>query len=199
MSSEGRSEPKEVDRVTALFCRACGQGVAVVEEEWVGDHPTREGIRGGGTVYWRGVHWWPAPGASDLSDAIPEKLREAFSEAMRSHGAKAPRAAAVMFRRTVEGIVRDLGSEKAVAQLDTFDLPGSLAIMIKEGTLDKSLGEWAGEVRALGNVGGHFDPVKDVSIEQASDLASVVRQMLRYLYEEPARIKRIREQRGELS
>lgn len=196
MRREGESLPDELDRVSALLCRSCNQGIAVVEEKWVGDHPVREGLKGGGMVYWRGIHWWPAPGAADLSDAIPAELREAFSEAMRSHGAKAPRAAAVMFRRSVEGIVRDQGSAKAVAQLDSGDLPGALAIMEKEDTLDKSLAEWAREVRALGNVGGHFDPLEDVSPEQAEDLAALVRQLLRYLYEEPARVERLRESRG---
>lgn len=196
MHREGGSSPDELDRVSALYCRSCNQGIAVVEEKWVGDYPARQDARTGGNVTWHGIHWWPAPGAADLSDVIPEQLREAFSEAVRSHGAKAPRAAAVMFRRTVEGIVRDLGSEKAVSQLDSNDLPGALAIMTKEGTLDRSLSEWAGEVRALGNVGGHFDPLDDVSLGQAEELAGVVRQLLRYLYEEPARIEGLRASRS---
>jgi hypothetical protein len=100
-----------------------------------------------------------------------------------------------MFRRTIEGIVRDKGSTKAVDQLGRSDLPGALKIMAKEHTLDRNLAEWADDVRGLGNVGGHFDPLEDVSIEQADELAQLVRQILRYVYEEPARSQRLRDSR----
>jgi len=97
-----------------------------------------------------------------------------------------------MFRRTVEGVIRDKGGEKAVAQLDVGDLPGALKIMNNEGDLDKTLYEWASTIRALGNTGGHFDPIDNVSPNQADELAVLVRQLLRYLYEEPARMRRLR-------
>jgi hypothetical protein len=101
-----------------------------------------------------------------------------------------------MFRRTVEGMVRDKGNEAAVRQLDNNDLPGALLHMNKAGDLDKTLYEWTLEIRALGNTGGHFDAFENVSAEQADQLVTVVRQLLRYLYEEPARMRRLRESRG---
>lgn len=173
-----------LQRVTTYQCRGCGQNTIVVESR---THVS--------STEWSGVFWWPPPASAELAVAIPETLRDAFAEGARAMGAQAPHAAAVMFRRTVEGIVRDRGSEKAVKQLDSVDLPGALAIMAKEGALDKSLAEWAGEVRGLGNVGGHFDPLEEVSGEQVADLAHLVRQLLRYLYEEPARIARLRASR----
>jgi hypothetical protein len=196
MHYEGQTEPDALDRVSALVCRSCNQGVAVVEEKWVGDHPAREGLQGGGYVYWRGVHWWPAPGVADLDESIPPALREAFVEGVRAHGAKAPHAAAVMFRRTVEGIIRDKGNEPAVQQLDNNDLPGALLHMNKAAILDKTLYEWTLEIRALGNTGGHFDAFENVSIEQSDQLVQLVRQLLRYVYEEPARMQRLRDLRG---
>lgn len=57
----GQQIPNALDRATALLCNGCNQGIVVVEEEWVGDHPAREVIKGGGTITWRGVHWWPPP------------------------------------------------------------------------------------------------------------------------------------------
>jgi hypothetical protein len=189
-----RAGPKreEVVRVTTLKCSSCEQGVAVVEELWVGEHAVRENAGGGGHSHWRGIFWWPVPGAADLDEAVPDDIREAFTEGARSHGAQAPHAAAVMFRRTVEGIVRDKGSKKAIAQLDTNDLPGALKIMNNEGDLDKTLFEWASTIRALGNTGGHFDPIANVSRGQAEELLGLVRQLLRYVYEEPARMQRLR-------
>lgn len=192
----GATVPEELDRATILLCRHCKQGVVVIEEEWIGDHPAREGIKGGGNVTWRGIHWWPAPGAGDLGDSIPKKLQDTFVEGVRSHGAKAPHAAAVMFRRTVEGIVRDKGNEAAVKQLDNGDLPGALEHMHKASILDKTLYEWTLEIRALGNTGGHFDAFDNVSPEQADALLLAVRQLLRYVYEEPERMRHLRESRG---
>jgi hypothetical protein len=197
MPPAGAPMPKELDRATILLCRNCKQGVVVVEEEWVGDHPAREGIRGGGMVTWKGIHWWPALGAADLDESIPPALGEAFVEGIRAHGAKAPHAAAVMFRRTVEGIVRDKGNPEAIKQLDHGDLPGALLHMNKAGILDKTLYDWAVEIRALGNTGGHFDLFEGVSVEQSQQLVNAVRALLRYVYEEPARIQRVRESRGQ--
>lgn len=68
--------------------------------------------------------------------------------------------------------------------------------MANENDLDPTLAEWADEVRGLGNVGGHFDPLEEVSLEQAADLSHLVRQILRYKYEEPARRQRLRESRN---
>src|SRR5437764_315231 len=56
---EGQHQRESLDRVSAFQCRACGQGVAVVEEQWTGGHPSRLGVQGGGVVSYRGVHWWP--------------------------------------------------------------------------------------------------------------------------------------------
>lgn len=194
----GGSSPAELDRATILLCRNCKQGIVVVEEEWIGDSPRRDGFRSG-TVTWRGIHWWPAPGAADLDASVPLALREAFIEGIRAHGAKAPHAAAVMFRRAVEGIVRDKGNAEAIKQLDNGDLPGALLHMNKAGILDKTLYEWALEIRALGNTGGHFDLFENVSIEQSQQLVNAVRALLRYVYEEPARMQRVRESRSEQS
>lgn len=187
-------ETDQLDRVAVYQCRGCGQGTAVIEEQYMGESPTRQ-AKVGGPISFRGVHWWPPPGSGELDQVIPKGLRDSFSEGTRCLGTRSPRAGAVMFRRTIEGIVRDKGSTKAVDQLGRSDLPGALKIMAKEHTLDRNLAEWADDVRGLGNVGGHFDPLEDVSIEQADELAQLVRQILRYVYEEPARSQRLRDSR----
>jgi len=173
-------------RAVVLQCRHCHEGCVVVEEGSFQDQ----------RMTYRAVHWWPPPGAAQLDAAIPKGLADAYREGMRCLGAVAPHAAALMYRRTVEGVVRDLGSEKAIRQLEKSDLPGALKIMAKEHDLDPTLSEWADEARGLGNVGGHFDPLEEVNIEQATDLAHLVRQILRYKYEEPARRQRLRESRS---
>ncbi len=47
----------------------------------------------------------------------------------------------------------------------------------------------------VGNVGAHLDPIKDVALEEARDLARLTRQLLEYVYELPARVARSRQAR----
>lgn len=173
-------------RAVVYQCRACFDGCMAIERREPNTNP----------VEYTGIHWWPPPGSAKLDASIPADLASAFREGMRCLGAAAPHAAAVMYRRTIEGIVRDKGSEKAIKQLENSDLPGALKIMAKEHDLDPTLADWADEVRGLGNVGGHFDPLEEVNMEQGADLSHLVRQILRYKYEEPARRQRLRKSRG---
>jgi hypothetical protein len=180
------------EQVSALRCYGCKQVTVVVEEEWIGDHPAKDGVRSGGTINWRGIHWWPTPGSTDLDEAIPVTIRGAFGEGVRCLSAGAPRGAAVMFRRTLEAVVRDRGSEAAAKKLDDESLAAGLGVMADEGTLDRSLAEWAKELRLAGNVGGHFDPIDDVTEDEATELSALLRGVLTYLYEMPAKLRRVR-------
>lgn len=187
----GAPEPEVMDRVVSLLCRGCRQSTVVVEEQWVGEQPSRSG-RGFGVIRYRGIHWWPPPGAADLDEAIPAPIRDAYSEGMRCLSVRAPRAAVVMLRRTLEGVVHDKGSENARKALEK-NLAAALGVMAEEGTLDKSLSEWAAEIRVVGNVGAHVDPIDDVSEQEAKGTSRLARQVLHYLYELPASITRTRQ------
>lgn len=187
----GGPTPTWSDQVSALLCQGCQQCTVVVEEEWIGDHPAREGIRAGGTITWRGLHWWPAPHSGDLDPVIPEGIRDAYSEGARALGVRAPRAAVVMFRRTLEALVADRGSEEAKRRLER-NLASALTAMAEDRTLDGSLAEWAREIRVVANAGAHYDPLADVPQQEAEELARLTRELLRYIYEMPARIQRTR-------
>lgn len=63
------------------------------------------------------------------------------------------------------------------------------------GLSTRSLAEWAGEIRVVGNVGAHFDPREAVEQTEAEDLGRLLRQLLAYVYEMPAKIRRTRDQR----
>jgi hypothetical protein len=189
---DGTRERDTLDRVTSMLCSGCRQATAVVEEQWVGDHPARDGIRGGGTVTYRGVFWWPPPASTHLDEAIPLALRDCYAEGMRALAAQAPRASVVMLRRTVEALVRDRGSETAQKALQV-NLAKALRLMADEHTLDKNLAEWADEIRVVGNLGAHLDPIEDVKLPEATELAKLTRQLLQYVYELPASIQRKRQ------
>ena len=73
------------------------------------------------------------------------------------------------------------------------NLYSGLKVMADEGALDKSLAEWAKAVRAVADFGAHFDvSAQEITSAEAEDLSRLVREMLRFLYEMPARVSRSR-------
>lgn len=180
---DGSIEPSVMDRVTVLRCLGCNQSVAVFEEEWAGDEPSRLN-KFGGPVHFRGFHSWPLPEIA-LPEDVPVAIADAFAEASLALAAGCPRAAAVMARRTLEVVVTEHG--ESVGPLKT-----RIDLLVGKGALPTALGEWATEVRLAGNVGAHFDPLETVDPENAREVLAFLREMLRYLYEVPAQIARRR-------
>lgn len=174
-----------INQASLLRCMGCKKGVMVVEELTSLAPSTK----------WKGIYWWPTPGALDLDPAIPEPIGHAYSEGMRCLSVQCPSAAAVMFRRGLEAIVTDRGSKEAQQAL-TKSLSRALTQMATDHTLEPSIVEWAKEIRLVGNVGAHFDPLSRVEIQDAEDLGRLVRQILTYLYELPARVSRSRMRRS---
>ena len=172
------------DRVISMVCRHCQQGVVIIEEEWIGDHPGREGIGKGGVTSYRGIHWWPLP-QSKLSKDIPSAITDVYAEAVTTYYAKAPRATAVMLRRTIEAMVLQFGEEKGT-------LAQRLQSLSDKAILQPSLAEWAKEVRLVGNQGAHFDPAETVSMDDVTQLMSFVQELMKYLFILPAELSRRR-------
>jgi hypothetical protein len=174
--SIGRGEPNQLtynERITLLICRHCNQGILVLEEQWIGDHKATE-RQGGGTITWRGFHWWPLAGARSHA-AIPQPIQSAFNEAVLALAANCPRAAAVMARRTLEAVTVNKGET-------TGSLAQRLNNLSSSGHLHPSLAEWIKEVRLVGNAGAHYDPIDDVSPSDAQQLINFLRELLNYLY-----------------
>lgn len=179
--NKGQREPSHSDRVSCFVCRHCNQGVVVIEEQWVGDMPTRLVMKSG-VVTFRGIHWWPLP-ESNLSSDIPLEIANVFSEATTTLMSNCPRASVVMSRRTLECITENFGEVKGT-------LAQRLSALSTKGTLHPTLSEWAKEVRLVGNTGAHYDPKTHVTIEDAKQLLEFVREILKYLYELPADLDR---------
>lgn len=183
INKAGEEEQQIIDQATVLICRHCKQGTLVIEEEWVGDTPKKQS-KGGGYITYRGIHWWPLPD-SNLSTDIPTSIAGVFVEASRCLASNCPRASAVMSRRTLEAITVDKGETAGT-------LAERLQALSRKNVLHPTLSEWAKEVRLLGNLGAHFDPIQTVSADDAKDLLSFVRELLKYLYELPAELARRR-------
>ena len=186
ITPDGREKPSTIDRVTSLLCRHCHQCVIVIEEEWVGDLPKKE-MALEGLVTHRGIHWWPLPG-TNLSEDIPKQIADVFSEAATALSANCPRASVVMTRRTLEAITVDKGETKGT-------LAERLNSLTQRGILHPTLIEWAKEVRLFGNIGAHFDPIETISVDDAKQLLTFVKELLKYVYELPAELERVRTKR----
>ena len=153
-----------LDRVSVLLCRHCRQGTAVIEERWTGDYPSRVS-KGGGTIYFRGINWWPLTEAN-LSKDVPVEIFEVFNEATMTLVANCPRSSVVMARRTLEAIAVDKGETSGT-------LFNRLEALNKKGILHPSLADWSTEVRLIGNKGAHFDPMEKVEIKDAKESFSI--------------------------
>lgn len=181
---EGHLHHDTLTQVTSLICRHCKQGVVVVEEQWVGEQPRAKGLRSGGTIHYRGIHWYPFPEMNPSPD-VPSDIAAVFSEAVRALAANCPRASATMARRTLEAIAVEKGETSGV-------LADRLNALSAKDILHPSLAEWVKEVRLVGNAGAHFDPMQPVSSKDAKQLVDFIRELLKYLYELPAELKRRR-------
>lgn len=184
---DGSVTHQETDRVTVLRCLNCQHGVVVVEEQWVGEKPRREQMAGG-VISWRGLHWWPLP-ETTLSSDTPTTIASAFGEAATCLAAGAPRACAVMAGRTLEAITADKGETDGT-------LAHRLRRLREKSTLPPTLADWADEVRVVRNFGAHWDPIQDVSREDAEQLMQFTRELIRHLYELPAELERRRGRRS---
>jgi hypothetical protein len=172
--------PTFYERATVLICRNCRQGVAILEEQWTGEHRSIE-RQGGGEISWKGFHWWPLIGGT-LHKAVPAPIASAFHQAVLALSANCPRAAVVMARRTLEAIVTDKGET-------TGTLHQRLNNLSSKGLLHETLAEWAKEVRLIGNAGAHFDPINEVSAEDARQLVNFIRELSKFLYVLPYELR----------
>ena len=89
-----------------------------------------------------------------------------------------------MFRTVIAQIVADKGSAVAKAKRTLFE---RIEQMVQEKTLWDDFGDWAHHVRDTGNAGAHGEKFDPVTIDQATELQTFIREMLNFLYEQPAR------------
>lgn len=128
----------------------------------------------------------PTPdGDASVPNYLPETVSRAFRQAeLNFKSENAEEAAAIMYRRALELAVKDQFPE----------LTGTLAARIKKlvdsGDLPKALGEWASEVRLVGNDGAH--EVDGVTRPDLVDARGFTDAFLRYLVTMPEEVRRRR-------
>lgn len=183
ISSDGNHRRDYYDRVTSLLCRNCNQPVIVLEEQLIGDKPVRDGISSG-SISWQGFFWWPFPDIK-CSIEVPEIIQKIMIEARVTYAAQCYRSSAVMARRALEAITVDKGETEG-------KLFQRIKNLVTDGKIDKNLGEWATEIRLIGNSGAHYDPGDDVEKEDANQILMFIDQLINFVYILPSAISKRR-------
>jgi hypothetical protein len=177
----GGSHPQSrtVEQVTVLECMGCKKMSVVIEAE-IGDQ------YGPVPAELKGVLWWPADHLADLERVagVPPEIVAAYSEGVRCLSVQAPNAAAAMIRTTIAQIVQNKGSEAAKKK---NTLNEAIKQMVADRALWEDFGGWADHVRLTGNAGAHGEKFDPITMEQAAELKKFIREIINFLYEQPAR------------
>jgi hypothetical protein len=154
------------EKWTSVQCPNCNGACLYVQEYYGPEACPPDG-------YDERYRMYPAQ-ARRLSSDIPKSLREDYREARECIASKHYTAAAVMARRTLEGITIEQGYAKGV-------LFTRLEKMRDDKVIDDRLYDWADICRDVGNQGAHADK-QPVSREDAVETLDFIEALLDYLY-----------------
>jgi hypothetical protein len=111
----------------------------------------------------------------DLHPSVPKPIQQAFTEARTCFRAKVFTAAAIMCRKTLEGICSEHGVKSS----------GTLAAQLKKlkeiGVIENRLFEWVDELRTMGNDAAHDIKVV-VSRDDARDTLEFTEALIEYVF-----------------
>lgn len=145
-------------------CPACHSPMVAVSENWGDPRKERD---------WdKPVRYLPRTERVPLS--YPKVIGASFGEAVTCLKAKAYTAAAIMCRKTLEGIC-------AEHQIKGRNLAESLRQMKETGVIDARLYEWADALRLSGNEAAH-GPEASTTREDAGDIIEFTRALLEYVF-----------------
>jgi hypothetical protein len=132
----------------------------------------------------------PPSGHRDADASIPTPIAEDWREAHLCFGVGSYKGAAALARRAVQGVCIERGAKKDL-------LVKQIQALVGAGGLHPHLGDWATEVRILGNVGAHpgEDGLDQVSKEESSDILNFLDQMLDWTYVMPGKLDETRRRR----
>jgi hypothetical protein len=152
-------------RYSILKCNKCGIPLMVEQlnignmaegDSW--DNPT---------VLYPPSKYRPNPNA-------PSNIQQAFSEAYTCYRNRAYTAAAILCRKTLEGVCKSHGTNQR-------NLMASLKQMKDDGLIDERLHEWSDALRHAGNEAVH-DVNVSVSQTDAQDILEFTNAILDYLF-----------------
>lgn len=137
---------------------------------------------------------WPKPLKPDVSEDVPADIRQCMLEAEDALISAAPRLARGAFRTVLDVATKDM-VQKNPKCLDGSD-PAKLNLnsridkLAKHHLITASLRDWAHTVRGITNEDVHGPG--HVTKEEAEEIAEITRMILKYLYELPAAVEKMR-------
>jgi uncharacterized protein DUF4145 len=149
-------------RATFASCPRCGGPMLGYQDDW-----------GDGKGWNDPVRIYP-PRDRNLHHSVPEAISAAFAEARVCLRAKAFTAAAIMCRKTLEGICseHDVKSGTLAARLEKLK---------EKGVIENRLFDWAEALRAIGNEAAH-DVDFVASREDAGDTIEFTEALIEYVF-----------------
>jgi Domain of unknown function (DUF4145) len=133
---------------------------------------------------------YPAPPAPRVIKGLPVAVERQFREAEENRFRDNRESAGMMYRKAM-----DTALDELVADKQERDRRKRILKMVEQRKLTPDLGDWANEVRLLGNEAGHEPDAHDKA--DIADLAHFTRMLLIYLFEMPQRIAAMRARRAE--
>lgn len=160
------SDDNQLYRYYFLRCPTCGDPFVAISMCLGGDPDD-------GLYFDEPERFLPRPEHLDLA-TFPKAIAAAYEEARRCYRAKAFTAAAVMCRKTLEGIC----AEHGIAERN---LAGALKQMRDRGIMDDRLFQWADALRISGNEAAHGVEV-NFGPADARDIVEFTKALLEYVF-----------------
>lgn len=107
-------------------------------------------------------------------EGVPEATRRSYDQAVRCYSSSSFDACALMCRRSIEALCKELGAANG-------SLQAKLDTLFKQGVIDSRLVEWAHGVRAVGNEAAH-DTEAELSQDDARDALDFTEAILMYVF-----------------
>lgn len=137
-----------------------------------------------------GITWIPTQAPGKYFPDVPPRIAAAADEVHRCLDIDAPRAAVALARAVVEATAKDNG-------ITSGNLMEKIDAMATQGLIREDVREGSHEVRFDGNVVAHGDATHEpISLNEAEEVVALLDELLEEVYQAPARIKRVRENRA---
>lgn len=138
---------------------------------------------------------WPKPPQPQVSESLPPDVRQCMLEAEDALISAAPRLARGAFRTVLDVATKEIVHKNPHCLDDSdptkLNLNSRIEKLAKHHLLTASLKSWAHTVRGITNEDVHGPGV--VTKAEAEEIAEVTRMILKYLFELPASVEKMRE------
>lgn len=173
----------------ALYCNSCREGVYFKLEKGYG---IQENYQGTVHISYDAVADSYPIAVITVDPAIPPDIADDFKEAKMCVSVGAKKATVTMCRRVLQTTCISKGCNPK------SDLVNQIDELETKRIIKPSMKEVAHTIRKIGNWGAHpqDDPLKDVTLEDASELLNFTSEFLDEIYVSSARLETLRKKKG---